>query len=139
MPQGCPTSFYQPVDSSLPIPADPHIPGLPRDLIALAQLRHRPLSLFILKDKPQLLFHHTARFPWHALFLNLCLPPHSVRYPPGPFCQECARSVPSTLPSPYPLCSPNLTQRHPRLSDIGGGSCTIFILHDLGFNPCKTA
>src|SRR5216683_7064573 len=37
------------------------------------------------KYKPQLLFHHTARFPWHPLFVNSSSP--SLQ------CQECPRSI----------------------------------------------
>src|SRR5476651_1853304 len=46
------------------------------------------------KYKPQLLFHHTARFPWHPLFLNLSLP--SLQ------CQECPRS---NLSGMCPVCT----------------------------------
>src|SRR5258708_7755263 len=92
MPPRRPALLHQSLYPLLPIPANPHIPGLPCDLVTLAQLRHRPISLFIFKDKPQFLFHHTARFPWHALFFNSHLPSfavsgippvYSVRHPPG--------------------------------------------------------
>src|SRR5450432_3666236 len=63
------------------------------------------------KYKPQLLFHHTARFPWHPLFLNLSLP--SLQ------CQECPRSnlsgmcpVCTDLGDPLPLL-PGFTQGYP--------------------------
>src|SRR5476651_1150139 len=46
------------------------------------------------KYKPQLLFHHTARFPWHPLFLNSSSP--SLQ------CQECPRSILSGM---CPVCT----------------------------------
>src|SRR5712671_4281985 len=107
MPPRRSTLLHQSVQPTLAIPSNPYIPGLPRDLIALAQLRHRPMTLFILKNKPHFLFHHTARFPWHALFFNSRLAIlRSVRYPPGLFCQGCARSVPSYPPPPPPYVHP---------------------------------
>ena len=52
-------------------------------------------------DEPYLLFHHTARFPRHAVLLHAAgLSAH---------CQECSRSVLSgirpvcTTPTPYPF------------------------------------
>src|SRR6266851_763073 len=73
------------------------------------------------KYKPQLLFHHTARFPWHPLFVNSSSP--SLQ------CQECPRSILSgmcpvrtTPPTPYPSCSiprsKELSSNHPK----GGSS-----------------
>ena len=70
----------------------------------------------ILKYKPQFLFHHTALFPWHPLFLTHACHRCSVRDVPGLFCQGCARSVPDRHPTPlYPLllktkAQPNLDQ-----------------------------
>src|SRR5471030_678359 len=57
------------------------------------------------KYKPQLLFHHTARFPWHPLFLNLSLP--SLQ------CQECPRS---NLSGMCPVCTPVRDLHPPRSS-----------------------
>src|SRR5216684_1148112 len=67
----------------------------------MAQLRHRVHILFILQDKPRLLFHDTARFPGHALLLQA--PFSSVRNLPGLFCQGCSRSVPPSSKPPTPV------------------------------------
>jgi hypothetical protein len=48
---------------------------------------------------------------------------HSVRYPPGPFCQGCARSVPSCRPPPAP---PMYTQFHPRSPNTGSPTRAVF-------------
>jgi hypothetical protein len=60
------------------------------------------MSLFILKYKPQLLFHHTARFPWHALFLNSRLPS-----------LQCQVSPRSNLSGMLPVRTPDLPIPHP--------------------------
>src|SRR5216684_9418115 len=87
--------------SGLPVPAQPDIAGLAGDLIPLAEFGHRPFTQLVFKYKPQLLFHHTARFPWHTLIIYTRLPlANSVRNPPGLICQGCARSVPSLTPTP---------------------------------------
>src|SRR5882762_11859487 len=103
MPLRRPLPFRQPSHSRLPVPPQPDIPGFPRYPEALAELRHGLLLALILEDKPQLLFHHTARFPWHALCCTRA--GHRCQ------CQECARSVLSGMlpgytvksaPSPLP-------------------------------------
>src|ERR1700744_5718583 len=92
IPPRCPAPFHQPFDSCFPIAPQPYIAGLARDLISLAQLLHRALMLLVLEDKPQLLFHHTALSPWHALKFYLramffavsgISPVYSVRHAPG--------------------------------------------------------
>src|SRR5580765_5798727 len=88
----------QPFQSHRLITPQPHIPSFPCDPVTLAQFAHAPFLFQILQDKLQLLFHHTARFPWHALcFTRAChpfavsgiRPVHSVKdlpglYPPTP-------------------------------------------------------
>src|SRR5450432_3403630 len=75
------------------------------------------------KYKPQLLFHHTARFPWDPLFLNLSLP--SLQ------CQECPRSnlsgmcpvctdVDDPCPPPSIPRSKGLSANHPKGMDPNG-------------------
>ena len=76
------------------ISPQPHISGFARDLISLAQLRHRSLPLLILEYKPQLLFHYTALSPWHALFL---LAPA--------FWSQCQVSARSILSGICPVCT----------------------------------
>src|SRR5262245_18354942 len=77
------------------------------------------MPLFIIKHKPQLLFHHTACFPWHALFLNCAMPSFAV-----------SGVLPSNLsgirpvctfppPLPYPLRSSHLVSGSPILSRPG--------------------
>src|ERR1051326_8066894 len=61
------TPLQQPFQPDRSIPPHPHISGFARDLVTLAQFRHRPLALFVLQNEPQLLFHNTALSPWHAL------------------------------------------------------------------------
>src|SRR3982074_459688 len=78
----------------LPVPPQPYVPGFPCDAVAPAQLGHRVLILFILKDKPYLLFHHTARFPRHVVLLHAFLNRSQ--------CQECPRSVLSGM---CPVCT----------------------------------
>src|SRR5277367_330272 len=100
MTRCAPVPFCQPEHSALPIPPQPHVPGFPCDPEALAQLRHGLLIPLILKDKPQLLLHHTARFPWHALCcISRC---HLSQ------CQVCPRSVLSGI---LPVCT--LEERYP--------------------------
>src|ERR1700675_4515870 len=106
MPLRGPVQFCQPSHSCLPVPPQPDIAGFPRNPEALTELRHGLLIPLILKDKPQLLLHHTARFPWHALCcISRC---HSSQ------CQECSRPNLSGIrpvctvlrvPPPHPLPS----------------------------------
>src|SRR5208283_4995960 len=67
MPTSGTAVFGQSGCSSAPVAPQPDIAGLARNLIPLAQLGHRSLAPLVLKYKPQFFFHHTARFPWHAL------------------------------------------------------------------------
>jgi len=92
MPLPGPALFSQPFPTYGLIAPQPYIPGLACDPIAFAQFRHRSLMLLVLEHKPQLLFHHTARSPWHALlFTRAChrfavsdmCPVCSVRHLPG--------------------------------------------------------
>src|SRR5437764_10713294 len=92
MPSRRPALLQKSFPTRRSIAPQPHIPGLTRYLVSLAQLPHRPLALFILQNKPQLLFHNTALSPWHALCCTrACLafavsgmcPVHSVRDVPG--------------------------------------------------------
>src|SRR5207249_801933 len=56
-----------------------------------------------LTNKSNLFFHYTARFPRHARSLVKRQPlAHSVRNPPGLFCQGCAQSVPMEGAPPPP-------------------------------------
>ena len=97
-----PVQFLQSPQPVLTEPAQHHIPGLARDPEPAAQLPHGGLFALILKDKAQLLFHHTARFPGHEDVVR----PHalgcSVRNVPGSKCQRSARSVPPRPPTPLP-------------------------------------
>jgi hypothetical protein len=97
-----PVQLHQAADPVLPVTAKPNIAGLARDLEPCAQLRHRLLIAFILKDKSQLLVHRTARFPGHELVFTPSRPRRSVRYVPGPICQVCPRSVPPSIYPPSP-------------------------------------
>jgi hypothetical protein len=65
-----PGQFHQTSRSLLTITPQPHIAGLARDPMAAAQFPHRLLIALILKDKAQLLLHHTARFPGHNSVLK---------------------------------------------------------------------
>src|SRR5713226_6931998 len=62
--------LQQPGHSGLPVPAQPDIAGLAGDLIPLAEFGHRSFAQLVFEDKSQLLIHHTARFPWHALLFT---------------------------------------------------------------------
>ena len=94
MAQRRPVQFLQSLQPILTEPAQHHIAGLAGNPELPAQISHGLLIAFILKDKTQLLVHHTARFPGHEDVVR----PHalrcSVRYVPSLFCQGCARSVP---------------------------------------------
>jgi hypothetical protein len=83
-----------------------HTYPVSRSIPYLSQLCHRPLALFILKNKPQSLFHSTARSPWHAFVFNSRLPSLTVSgNAPGLICQASARSIPICPPTPaYPFC-----------------------------------
>src|SRR5208337_5597762 len=100
-----PVQLHQPGHPRLPVSSEPNIAGLSRDLEAGAKFPHRLLIPLILKDKPKLLVHRTARFPGHD---DVLPPPRLVRQ-----CQICprlvlsamspvrTRSVPPTPHSPY--------------------------------------
>src|SRR5208282_865077 len=90
----CPTPLRQSGQARRAIAPQPHIPGLPRDLVPLAELPHRSFTLFVLQNESKLLFHNTARFPWHVPVLHVLatgstvsgMPPvQSVRDAPGPY------------------------------------------------------
>jgi hypothetical protein len=109
MPVRRPVQLYQPGDPRLPVPPQPHITGLARDPEAGAQLRHRLLIPFLLKDTPQLLFHHTARFPGHGDVVLAATPRsavsdvspvQNVSYVHGPY-----RTLGTLLPPNYCLSS----------------------------------
>jgi hypothetical protein len=70
MPLRGTTVLHQSGHSSMPVATQPDIPGLSRDLIPLAQLGHRLFVSIVLEYKTQLLFHYTARFPWHAVLFR---------------------------------------------------------------------
>src|ERR1051326_7538382 len=94
------TPLQQPFQPDRSIPPHPHISGFARDLVTLAQFRHRPLALLVLQNEPQLLFHNTALSPWHALFCTRACLALAVSGRPVYFCQGCARSVPPAIPHP---------------------------------------
>ena len=77
-----------------------YVPGFARDPVARAQLRHRLLIPLIVKDKPQLLLHHTARSPRHVALLHAFFSEQE--------CQECSRSVLSGM---RPVCTPCMPRR----------------------------
>src|SRR5260370_42605700 len=79
----------------------PHIPGLTRDLIALTEFGHGAFLQLVLKDKSKLLFHNTARFPWHALVLHALVKVLAVS---GMLPVCFVRDV----PGPYPIAPPTL-------------------------------
>jgi hypothetical protein len=75
---------------------------------AMPNCSHSPLmvcsSRSYFQHKPRLLFHHTARFPWHV---RGCTRLHHPLQ-----CQECSRSVPPSTPlPPLPVqpCGPSRT------------------------------
>src|ERR1700682_2993292 len=97
--------LQQPGYSRFEVPPQPHIPGLPGDLIPLAEFAHGAFLQLMLKDKAKFFFHNTARFPWHALVVHAAakvsavsgmLPVCSVRDVPGPYHQRSG-SPPSHL------------------------------------------
>src|SRR5258708_4775816 len=96
--------LHQSVCSGLPVAPQPNIAGLARDLIPLSQLGHRSFAALVLKYKPQLLFHHTARFPWHGP-----LPPATTCHLSSQ-CQECPRSILSGM---RPVCTPTVPPAPP--------------------------
>ena len=63
-----PASILQRLRPSLPVAPQPVITGLPRDVVDLAQLRHRLQTTLLLQYKPHSLVHDTARFPGHLPF-----------------------------------------------------------------------
>ena len=86
----------QPFLSHVLITPQPHIPGLPCDLVTLAQSAHASDD-----PVPNTPGQTSASLPSHCSFSMACalfysrLPSlRSVRYPPGLFCQRSARSVP---------------------------------------------
>src|SRR6202022_5119935 len=98
--------FYQPGYSRFAVSSQPHIPGLARDLIPLAEFGHGAFLQLVLEDKAKFFFHHTARFPWHALVLHAIakvaavsgmLPVYSVRDVPGPYQAQWEPPPPGVL------------------------------------------
>src|SRR5260370_387532 len=93
----------QPPEAGRTVPPQRPIPGLARDVVALAELRHRFLTGLVLQDKPQLFLHDTARFPWHRRSFLEAPAIHSQ-------CQESSRSNLSAIspvrthgdPPPHP-------------------------------------
>src|SRR5260370_12757036 len=75
----------QSTEAGRTVPPQRPIPGLARDVVALAELRHRFLTGLVLQDKPQLFLHDTARFPWHRRSFLEAPAIHSQ-------CQESSRS-----------------------------------------------
>src|SRR5260370_30251743 len=75
----------QSTEAGRAVPPQRPIPGLARDVVALAELRHRFLTGLVLQDKPQLFLHDTARFPWHRRSFLEAPAIHSQ-------CQESSRS-----------------------------------------------
>src|ERR1700704_4227699 len=97
----------------LPVPPQPYVPGFPCYAVAPAQLTHRVLILFILKHKPYFLFHHTARFPRHAVLLHAFVNRSQ--------CQECPRSVLSGM---CPVCTSSGSPSYLQISDYPSGIST---------------
>src|SRR5260370_36681786 len=87
----------QPTEAGRTLPPQRPRPGLARDGVALAELRHRFLTGLVLQDKPQLFLHDTARCRWHR---SSFLEAPAIH----PQCQEPSRSNLSAI-------SPGRTER----------------------------